>query len=294
MKKMNFIFLLFIILLLNFGCTNQSIGNQTQTIVPQGIYGLVITSFSTTRNTIGKGETVTLTIEMLNNGDASASNINTTLLGLGDFSMIDSRLSTNYARVNASVYNIWRIKSPDYKVVNSIQARISYDYLTEGFIDAMFVNESMFRTCTACEYGGKKAPLSVNLSVDNPVVIHEQTNEAPFTLVINLKNTGKGRVVNDNINNITVEVPNGTTIVSHTCNRDWDYLSTGGTSIYTYTFDPSNLFDPCTRLVSADYIRIRLNMNYAKAYDGLVQRIKVKVNYRYQIDSNFLKIEVKE
>ncbi|MCW1296772.1 MAG: hypothetical protein OH319_03770 [Candidatus Parvarchaeota archaeon] len=293
MKKMNFIFLLFLIILIfNFGCTNQGV-SQNQTVIPQGIYGLVITSFSTTRDTIGKNETVTLTLTMLNNGDEIASGINATLLGFGAFNITESRLNTNTARPNGTVYVIWRIKAPSYKVINSMQARIFYDYSTEGYVDALFVNESLFRTCSACTYGSERGPLPVNLSTDNPIVIHEDTGDAPFTLVINLKNTGKGKVFNDNINSIVIEVPKDVSIVSHNCPNNWGEQVVGEVKLYTYNAS-SNLFDPCTRLVSADYLRIRMEMNHPRAHDGLVTRIKVRVNYRYQIDSNFLRIEVTE
>ena len=310
MNKRNLLLTLALLaILISFsGCLGprNSSKNQQQGALP----GLVITNAQTDFDTIDSGETMDFAVAFENRGDATAKDIKGILIRKGSFTVnpIYTNATSDIEPPIQDVFGgdefTWEITAPPVSQdrTEEVQARIYYNYSTQGFATIHFVPRDIIRekgqAAFPIDSSSSNGPLSIDIVANQPVILRNSPSEATVRLTVIINNNWNGRV--ESSNSISSSNKEGDCTNALDCIDSLEIKGFGATcSVSDSDFQDANgnLYhnDPGVRMVQGQQARKTYSLTF-KINDPNAEtscQIMAKAIYRYRVDSSVIPITVK-
>ncbi len=249
MKKYYLLFLLLFIV----GCVNDSGGDN---VINSNSYGIIVTNFTSTLNSLRVYESTDVKLSFTNNGDFSARNINSILYGEGLLERVHQVNYTDSLRPDGKFFHLWTLKAPvklsqSSVTVYTISDRVYYDYNFSTTQQIGFVPLSYSGGDLSLSSVVKRSPISAHIKFSNPIrtiPVSEGSDESVFALTIIISNIGDGSVgyygcsltsgcsKNGYLNSFYITVPSDWVLIG-----DYEYSKINGDGVVTYVFDYDSL-----------------------------------------------------
>lgn len=317
-KTLPICIVLLLTIVLISGCIGGGNGAKKKKLSPGP--GLVVTDFFSDFESIDQGEEMFVAVDFENRGDSGAKNIKGTLIRQGAFEIITANsyfeaaapLEPPLEEVYSSDEFYWQIKAPGVSQdrVEEIQARVNYDYWTEGYATIHFVPRDIERekgrSAFQLDPSTTNGPVAIEISANQPITIKDEAEEPREadgsvlkTVRVNiiLSNSGTGRVESSDIS----------TYAEADCNKELDCIDTLEIDGYGPTCtieDPENpgiyisLSDldeiEGIKLIQGEEGKKVLSLTF-KVNDPNAEtscQIKARATYRYRVDSEVLPINI--
>ena len=184
-----------IAVLLITGCTQQSTTTQVIGVTSKG---LNIINFTSNFNTLRVHESTNIKLQFKNNGDFEARNVTTILYGEGLLEKESAKNFTERILVGKEDIQFWTLNVPlelsrTQSTTYTLGARVYYYYNFSGFQQIGFVPTNYIGDDLPLSSGTGKGPLSVSMSVRNPIRTLPGENTT-FTITTTITDTEEGNV----------------------------------------------------------------------------------------------------
>ncbi len=287
--------ILFLVLAFS-GCAKK-----TKISLPGSNPGLVITQFISDSFDIDAGERTTVEVDFENIGEAKATGITGILLRKGSFAVDPAGpqkavdMDPPITDTPSSDAFLWHLTAPDITSdrIDDVQARIFYDYTTQGFATIHFVpreilrekGESQFPIDDSVTFG----PLDMSIVAVQPHVIRDakQTN-ANIRVTFTVLNVGPGSVESANNN------PVGDCDKGLNCIDEIVVSGLGSSCIDDSTGQPLAKTYKGVRLVEGIEGKFTdtYTLQLADPNAATSCQIRAVAKYRYRVDSKILSIRI--
>ncbi len=245
MRKYYLLFLLLFIV----GCVSD---NSEDSVVKSNGYGIIVTNFTSTLNSLRVYESTDVKLSFTNNGDFNARDITSILYGEGLLERVHQVNYTDSLRPDGKSFHLWTLKAPiklsqSSVTVYTISDRIYYYYNFSTTQQIGFVPLSYSGGDLSLSSVVKRSPISARIKFSNPIrtiPVSEGSDESVFALTVIINNIGDGSVgyygcsltsgcsKNSYLNSFYVTVPSDWSLIS-----DYEYKVIEGDGVVTYFFD---------------------------------------------------------
>lgn len=270
---------------------------------PGAFPGLVITQFTSDYTNMDAGEKTSVEVDFQNVGEETASGITGILIRKGAFLVDPNTPQTAATDLEPPITEtpsgdafVWQLTAPDVTQgrTEDIQARIYYDYKSQGFGTINFVPRDIIREkgeeAFPIDSTVGMGPLDITIVANQPYIIRDSSvTDAVVRLTVTIDNVGEGRV------------ESAATLLPGSCNKgldcidEVDVVGLGSNCIDSTTSAPLTKTYKGVRLVEGsegkftDIIRFQIT----DPTSATSCQLKVTAKYRYRIDSDVLSIQVK-
>lgn len=314
---------IFLFLLLILGCTQQA-----TTVIPSTkatSKGLNIDNFTTNFKELRVNEATNIKLVLNNLGDFTARNITSLIYGYGLLERVSENNFTENILSGKQDLQYWLLEVPlklskTEETTYTLGVRTYYFYNFSGFSQAGFVPSLYSGEDLPLSTGTNKGPLSVSLSLRNPIRTIPGENTI-FTLTILVQNNDVGTVDYYNCSPISILKPcNKGGYLSElrliipskwnqvTSLRLWNNQTQNNETTYTLNYDEleqKHKYYNCTssdknqelcsmineaignlRMIRGEEVRIVLQFSVPEVQEVQVETVQVKGDYGYKIDAN--------
>ena len=290
MKNKSLLLLLFLIVLIfSSGCIS---GTKTKppssTPAKTYTYGLVVNDFSS-QNEVDEGETADISLTLQNVGSSKAENINAKIYQTSGFTgNLENNVGTllppdiELGLPGEMTTIFWTLTAPSVSEdqIKSLIGRITYDYSSSASTNIFLVSPSTYEELGPESFQvqstSSSGPVSIEIIPTKPFKVPSGTTNKTVHINLVIKNTGTGRIVNDEV-------------------RDFNIKVTGAHAISSVSCDNVN-GDNSVKLFGSEQARsVKCTLNNLPFDGGSSSYIvSVSANYTYYIDTPPLSIKVKK
>ncbi len=313
MKKRNLLAVLALLaILISFsGCLGPR--NSSKNQQPSELPGLVITNAQTDFNSVDSGETMDFAVSFENRGDSTAKDIDGVLIRRGSFTINPIYVNAT-ADIEPPIQDVfggdeftWEITAPNITQdrTEELQARVYYNYSTQGFATIHFVPRDIIRekgqAAFPIDSSSSNGPLNIEIVANQPVILRNSPSEATVRITVIVNNNWNGRIESS-------ATPHGHSISSSNKKGDCtgaldciDSLNISGFGATCNVKQPDGSFAPLSisetgvRMVQGQQARKTYALTF-KINDPNAEtscQIRAEATYRYRVDSSVIPITIK-
>jgi len=310
MRRKILVTLILVAVLLTAGCVG---GGKKEEVTAKGP-GVIITDFRTDFSEIEASEKMTLALDFENRGDFDAKGLNATLVRAGAFNVSD----TSYIDLNILEQPIgdsfpseefyWDITAPNVTQdrVDEVQARLAYNYTSEGFATIHFVPKDLLREKGAEAFqistSSTNSPIGIDITANQPVVIREgditddsyAEKEVRLSVFFNNDWEGRAESLNTPVNTWDctkkLDCIDVVMITAAGGSCDVHNGSGSGAGYETLSFTKNGV-----KMLQGEQGRFTkvFKFNVTDPYSETSCQLRVKAGYRYRVDSSVLSVQIK-
>lgn len=295
-KRFLILGILFLVIAIS-GCA----GRQPSLSLPSQFPGVIITQFIADSYTIDAGERTTVEADFENIGDATATGITGILLRKGAF-LVEPLLPQKATDLDPPVEEtpsgdafLWHLTAPTVTAdrVEDVQARIYYNYTTQGFATINFVPRDILREkgerSFPVESSVTLGPLDMEIVAVQPYVIRDKKEtSARVRVTFTTENVGPGTVES------LTDKPIGSCDKGLNCIDEITVAGFGSSCIDAKTNLPIAKTYSGVRLVEGIEGKFTDTYTFALADPNAATscQLRATAKYRYRVDSEILSIGI--